>query len=182
VNLIGFSADDCFVCGAGQDGLLYIWDIETGETLTGQKMPSEVSVLRWVDQRKVNHYTSYDLVIGHSNILLYATLSYAAERGQWVLSMQPFTMPPGGNLIRSYLSLDVSNDGVFVYVGTTGGEMMVFRRDTGVFRACIPVCTGGTQSVVSLPNNDVVCSGGDGSICRLQGSDMSWRIVKEVSI
>jgi WD40 repeat protein len=180
-SIIAFSTDEHFICGGGSDGLFYVWDVETGEVVTAQKFPNEVTVMQWVEHRREHHYTIYDIVLGYGNVMVYGTLSYVPEKGQWALSLKPFTMPPGGSMVRSYLSSDLSCDGVFIYVGTAGGEVLVFRRDTGVFRACIPVCTNGVQGIVTLPNGELACGGGDGSVCILQGHDMSWRKIMEVS-
>lgn len=60
-------------------------------------------------------------------------------RMQWSLKTRAYTVPPTGGLIRNFHCVDISNDRVFVYVGTSSGEVMVYRRDTVVFRACIPV-------------------------------------------
>ena len=54
-------------------------------------------------------------------------------------------MPTSGGIKRSFNCVDNSADKTFVYVGTSAGEMMIYRRDTCVFRAVIPVCTNGLQ-------------------------------------
>tara|TARA_B110000090_G_scaffold15146_1_gene15220 strand:- start:327 stop:476 length:150 start_codon:yes stop_codon:yes gene_type:complete len=46
---------------------------------------------------------------------------------------------------------------------------MVYRRNARVFRACIPICTSGVQSVAVLPNGNVICGGGDKSLKVLMG-------------
>jgi hypothetical protein len=60
--------------------------------------------------------------------------------------------------------------------------MMVYRRDTHVFRACIPICSNGVQSLATLMNEDIVLGGGDGSVTILSGHDMSWHKIKTVII
>jgi WD40 repeat protein len=135
-----------------------------------------VSVLQWVEHRKVRQYDEYDLILGYGNLIHNAAMTFAPDRVQWNLKQTPFMM---GNMVRTFTALDVSKDGIFVYAGTPG-EMLVFRRDTGVFRACIPICSGGVQGIVTLPNDDVICAGGDGTICRVEGRDMTWRIVQKV--
>ena len=98
------------------------------------------------------------------------------DRVQWDLKMYNYAMPTGGGLIRTFTCIDLSNDKVSVYAGTTGGEMMVFRRDTRVFRACIPICTNGVQAIATLPTDDVICGGGDGTLTILSGQDMVWNL------
>lgn len=60
--------------------------------------------------------------------------------------------------------------------------MMVFRLDTKVFRACIPICTNGIHSVCALPSGDVLCGGGDGTLKVVSGSDMSWRMAHNTTL
>lgn len=182
VNLISFSTDERFVCAGGEDGLLYVWDLSTAEVVYATRLSSPASVLQWVDHKRLNHYTSYDLVVGCACTLYFATLSFAPDRVQWNMTMNPFATQPGGALVRTFTSLNLSPDLNFCYVGTEGGEIMVYRRDTKVFRACIPVCTKGVRSIATLPNGDLVCGGGDGTIKVLSGYDMGWRMLKECTL
>ena len=73
-------------------------------------------------------------------------LTYDPMRMQWSLKTRAYTVPPTGGLVRNFHCVDISNDRVFVYVGTSSGEVMVYRRDTVVFRACIPVSFAVFQS------------------------------------
>ena len=80
-----------------------------------------------------------------------------------------------------FSDVTVSSDQTSVYVGTTGGEVMVFRRGANVFRVCIPVCTKGVSSLTVIPRSgNIVCGGGDGTIHILEGSDMGWRVQAKV--
>jgi hypothetical protein len=94
--------------------------------------------------------------------------------------LQAYQVPPSGSLVRQFHCVDLSRDGLFVYVGTGAGEMMVYRRDTLVFRACIPVCTNGLQDLVTLRDDSVLCGGGDGAFVRVLGRDMSWQCADQV--
>ena len=181
VNLISISPDEKFLCGCGEDSLLYIWDLANGEVVFVQRVSSVVSVLQWADHRRVRQYDEYDIILGHGNLIWGGIFSFAPDRVQWSLKQTAFVMPPGGNMVRTFTALDLSNDGVFLYVGTSGGEMLVFRRDTGVFRACIPICSGGVNAIVTLSDN-IICAGGDGSICKLDGRDMTWHMSQKVKL
>jgi WD40 repeat protein len=180
-TILAFSADDKFLCGCGEDCLLYIWDLSTGEVVYGQKTPSAITVLAWAYQKKINHNIDYELVIGMNNVVSQGLLTYDSMRMQWSLKWRAYTVPPMGSLTRTFYCLDLSRDRVFVYIGTSSGEMMVYRRDTVVFRSCIPVCTNGLQDIVTLPDDSVICGGGDGAFVRLIGSDMTWQKSFEVS-
>ena len=109
-------------------------------------------------------------------------LQYEPARVQWVMKLTPYAMPSGGGLIRTFTTVDVSADECSILAGTTAGEMMVFRIDSGVFRACIPICTNGVQSLAALPDGGVVLGGGDGSVKRLEGSDMAWHMALETTV
>lgn len=124
---------------------------------------------------------TYELIVGLGNSLYKCPLTYEPMRVQWGMKMIPFALPPGGGIIRSFNCIDISRDGVFVFVGTSGGEVMVYRRDTSVFRCCVPVCSNGVNSVIYMPNDDIICCGGDGTIKRIQGRDMAWKMVHEVN-
>ena len=176
VNVIAFSTDEKMVSACGEDSLMYIWDVSTGEVIYGSKAASPISVLKWVDHKRKDYYTDYELVVCIGSEVKQALLTFLPDRVQWDLKMYNYTMPTGGGLIRTFTSVDLSNDKVSVYTGTTGGEMMVFRRDTRVFRACIPICTNGVQSIATLPTDDVICGGGDGTLTMLSGQDMVWNL------
>ena len=177
---MSISPDEKFLCGCGEDSLLYIWDISSGEVVYGQKTSYVVSVMKWAAHQKVRQYDEYGLVLGFGNLIWGGSFTFAPERVQWGLKLSASTMPPGGNMMRTFTALDFSLDRVFAFVGTSGGEMMIFRRDTGVFRACVPVCSGGVSGIVTLPNDIVICSGGDGNICKLEGRDMEWHVSQKV--
>lgn len=180
-NTLAFSPDEAFICGCDEDGLLYMWDLSTGEVVFGQKQANPVTVLIWAEAKKVSHNTAYELVLGVQSILYQALFTYDNQRMQWGMKLTAFSVPPSGGLIRTMLTVALSEDRLFVYVGTGSGEMMVYRRDTTVFRACIPVCTNGLQDIVVMDDGCVVAGGGDGTVVKLKGRDMAWQKIREVS-
>ncbi len=180
VNIIAFSTDERFICACGDDCLFYVWDLSTSEVIYGVRLPSPASVVKWVEHKKVGQYMQYELVLGYGNALFKCALTYDPSRVNWVMKQTPYTMSPSGSVVRNFLSIDLSPDTSFVYVGSSGGEVLVFKRDVGVFRACVPVCGSGCHGVAALGNGDVVCAGGDGSFKRIQGYDMAWQLVLDV--
>lgn len=158
-----------------------MWELATGEVVFGQRFPTPISVLMWLDHRHVHPYVSYEMVIGCGTTLSKAMFVYDPNKVQWGLSQQPYLLPPGGGIVRSYTCVDVSPDLEFVFVGTSGGEMLTLLRRTTVFRAIIPVCTNSLQTICCLPDGHVVCGGGDGSITKLTGRDMAWRVAAQVN-
>jgi hypothetical protein len=58
--------------------------------------------------------------------------------------------------------------------------MLVIRQDTGLYRAAIPIGSNGVKSIITLPDGDLITGGGDGSIKRISGSDITWECVQQV--
>ena len=114
VNIVAFSTDERLLCGCGEDSLLYIWDLTTGEVIYGQRLPTVVAVLQWVEHKLENRRIVYEMVLGVGSNLNKATLVYDPVRVQWSLKQQAFTVPPGGGIVRYFNCIDVSSDGVFV--------------------------------------------------------------------
>lgn len=177
VNAVAFSTDERFLCGMGEDCLLYIWELATGEVVYGTKLPCPASVLTWVEHKQENRRVSYELAIGFKNTVFRGDLIYDLGRVQWSLNLVPYAMPPGGSIIRCFTDVIASPDLTSIYVGTTGGEVMIYRRGATVFRACIPVCTQGVSCLMADPTTgNIICGGGDGTIHVLEGADMGWRV------
>jgi len=119
--------------------------------------------------------------MGIASTLYQGSFTYDSMRMQWSMKLKAYMTPPMGGLIRNFYSIDISKDRNFIYVGTSSGEMMVYRRDTTVFRACIPVCSNGLQDLLVLADDSVICGGGDGMLVKLIGVDMQWQKSIEVS-
>ncbi len=161
---------------------MYIWDTSTGECVFAQKQANPITVFKWADHQKVNHNVAYDMIIGVASTLHQGYYTYDSMRMQWSLRVKAFITPPMGGLVRNFYCIDISRDRNFIFVGTSSGEMMVYRRDTTVFRSCIPVCSNGLQDLLVLPDDTIVCGGGDGAVVKLIGADMQWQKSAEVSL
>lgn len=179
VNLLEFSDDSKFLLGSGDDSLLYIWDVLSGEVVYGQRFDKPVSVVKWggsfIDKRR----TSYELAVGSGSTMCKGYFFFDASRVQWTLELTPFALPSGG-LTRFFCSIEFSEDKQYVYVGSTGADLLIFRHDIGVYRAMIPVGSNGVRSLLRLPNGDLLCGGGDGTITVLRGEDLSWEAIDSV--
>jgi hypothetical protein len=162
--------------------MMYIWDLSTAEVVFGHKFLSPVSVMRWTSMYRDKHNIGYELVFGAGSVLYQGVFTYDDARVQWSMQLKSFQMPVQGALVRQFTSISLSPDHIYVYVGTAVGEVMVFRRDTVVFRACIPVCGNGLNDLVTMPNGSVLCGGGDGKLHVIRGKDTAWQVVTEVSL
>ena len=130
----------------------------------GQRLVSPASLLRWVERFQEGRRVGYELILGVGSTLNHCTFTFDSTRMQWSFKIQPFAHPSGG-LVRYFCSIDLSTDLSTIFVGTTGGDVLVYRRDTTVFRACIPVCSNGVQSILCLPNGCVNENNHDSILC-----------------
>jgi hypothetical protein len=160
---------------------MYIWDIATTEVIYCNRFPNPISVFTWIRNDQYSD-TCYDILFGLPTGLQKASLVYDQTRVIWNLKSTPFSTPPGSNNMRTFLGIAITADGNTALVGTSSGEMLVYRIDTKIYRASIPVCTGGLQCLVSMIDGSVICGGGDGTVNRLYGADLSWRILGKVSL
>lgn len=174
-NLLSISDDERFLCGCDEDSNMIIWDLLSSEVVGSIKLPAPATVQMWVDQKKQVHSIDYELVVGAGNLLYKTDFTYDTMRMQWSIKIKPYQMPVSGGIVRTFKCGCLTPDRLFVCLGTTGGEMMIYRRDTYVFRGIVPVCTNGLNDMVCLPDGAVVCGGGDGTISKLIGSDGAWR-------
>lgn len=178
-NILTFSDDERFVAGCDEDCNCLVWDMSSSEVVASKKMPAPISVLMWVDQKKAGHNVDYELVVGCQHILSQALFTYDSMRMQWSIDLKPYQMPVSGGIVREFMCCVQTPDKVFICVGTTGGEMMVYRRDTTVFRAILPVTSNGLKDIVCLEDGTIVCGGGDGHLVKLRGKDMAWEVMEK---
>lgn len=158
---------------------MYIWDIATTEVIYCNRFTNPILVFAWIQS---DHYSdkNYEIVYGSSTGLQKASLVYDSSRVIWNLKSSTFSTPPNSNSVRTFLSIAILADANTAVVGTTSGEMLVYRIDTKIYRVSIPVCTGGLQCLVPLVDGSVICGGGDGTVSRLYGVDLSWRVLGKV--
>ena len=180
VNILEFSEDSKYIIGCGDDSLLYIWEIMTGEVIYGQRFDKPVSVVKWANSYMDKRRTAYELAVGSGSTLCKGFFSFDASRVQWTLELKPFALPSGG-LTRFFSSIEFSEDKRYLYVGSTGADLLIYRHDIGVYRAMIPVGSNGVTSLYRLPNGDLLCGGADGTITTLRGEDLSWEALDSVS-
>lgn len=147
----------------------------------GARQQGPVTFLAWTDHYSESRRVVYELALGIGSTVYKGDFHFDPGRVQWVLKMKPYSVPAGG-VVRYFQSRTVSNDKKFLYVGSTGADVVVYRRDMTVFRSLIPVCPGGVQSLLILPNDDLLCGGGDGVLRKLVGEDMSWTMVQEAPL
>jgi len=189
VRILEFSPDERFLAGTGDDCLLYIWDMTTGEVIFGKKFDEPVILFEWgnLELSKGGRRASYEVLLvstggGPQDDVQKCKLEYDPIRAQWSLLMDNVNMPSGG-LARTYYSAMISADRQFMLCGTSVGDMLVFNMRNSVYRASVPVCSSGLVSLcVNNETGDVFCGGGDGTLKKLRGSDMRWELVSETML
>jgi WD40 repeat protein len=179
---LAFSPDERYLAASGQDCKVHIWDMTTGEMVTGKKAPSPVSLLTWGGVVGSGRRPTYNLVTAFASQVICDTLAYDMRTMQYGLSSEQCQMPPTG-LVREYHVSRITTDGDFFLAGTAGGDFVVFSMGSKVFRASVPVSNNGVLSMcVSSLSGDVYVGCGDGMIKKMAGRDDSWELLAEVKV
>ena len=174
VNVLKFSPDERFVCGCGDDCQLIIWEVSTGEIIYCEKTTKPISVLTW--------YSPVDIAYASAESLFIFKLRYDNYSCQYAINREQLMLPPSNHMGRTYNCVAMSVDNLFIYYGTSTGEVLVLRLDTKIFRASVNVCSHGVQSVKVLPSGQILCGGGDGTVNLLLGQDKTWQLQSLVSL
>jgi len=63
VRLLEFSPDERFLAGTGDDCLLYIWDMQTGEVIFGKKFDEPVILFEWGNLSEKGRRSTYEVLL-----------------------------------------------------------------------------------------------------------------------
>lgn len=180
-----FSPDGAFLAAWGRDGLLYVWDLRTGEVAYGKRYPSPLGIFQWVSISREGRRPTYQVVLSREAEVALHTLAFDAASRQWTFAGAPVALP-GAGLVREYLSSCAASagGGEYVAAGTTVGDLAVFNARNAVYRASLPVAGGGLTAVLSGPGGAgaLYCGAGDGTVKRVRGEDLRWQLEAEVSL
>jgi len=107
VRILEFSPDERFLAGTGDDCLLYIWDMTTGEVIFGKRFDEPVILFEWGRLEMKGRRAAYEVLLvstggGPQDDVQHCTLEYDPIRAQWSLGMGHVNMPSGG-LARTYI-------------------------------------------------------------------------------
>ncbi|CAM9173677.1 unnamed protein product [Ectocarpus sp. 12 AP-2014] len=172
---LSFSPDSRFLLGCGGDGLVYVWDTSTGELVTGKQYAEPSKLGEWTTVKLSGRRPVYEICLCTGNDVLALELRFDPSRRQWAISGGPMATPSSG-LRRQYKCSALLPGGGFLLCGTDVGDMVVFGVNAKVFRASVPVCSGGMLSVCTDHNTGAVfCGGGNGIIRKIVGADMVWQ-------
>ncbi|CAM9617784.1 unnamed protein product, partial [Discosporangium mesarthrocarpum] len=186
---LSFSPDQRFLLGCGLDCLVYVWDTSTGEVISGKKFAKPATLAQWGVVDESGRRPVYHVCLCISKEILALELGFDPVRRQWHLvgkmaspAFPPMAMPSSG-LNRHYHSLALGATEQMLVCGTDVGDMVVFSVDHKIYRASIPVCSGGLLSICADPATGmVICGAGDGFVRKVSGSDMAWQMMAETRL
>ncbi|CAM9664210.1 unnamed protein product [Chrysoparadoxa australica] len=180
VTRLHFSPDGRFLCGAGLDGLLYIWDAATGEVAYGKRYGKQVQLFQWGSIDTTGRRPVYNCSLCWTTDVMAMKLAFDPIRRQWHLSGDAMLIPSSG-LNRDYHTSLIYQD--YLLCGSNIGDMVVFRLGSWVYRASVPVCGGGLLSLCADEGSEsVFCGAGDGSVKKIVGNEMTWTMAAEVTL
>ncbi|CAM9091506.1 unnamed protein product [Hapterophycus canaliculatus] len=182
VRHLSFSPDQKFLLGCGGDRLVYVWDTSTGELVTGKQYPEPSSLGEWTAVKLSGRRPVYEICLCIGADFFALELNFDPSRRQWTISGGAMATPSSG-LRRSYNCSALLPGGEFLLCGTDVGDMVVFGVGARVFRASVPISSGGMLAICSDHATGVVyCGGGNGVIRKIVGADMVWQQEMETKL
>lgn len=203
VTSLSFSHDEKFLASAGEN-MVCIWDLETGAYASGYNLPATPSFVTWgpklteFNQRR----PKYKLVCGSEQGIKLLDYSFEVMTMQFALSGVDVVMAgrQSGGFTRTYHCATLTEDGVFAFVGTKTGEIIVINVPNAVIRTSIQVAVGGVLSLSMFGDRIYIGGGGlifffspfyqfklkkcqiiekktDGKLTVLQGNDKVWNVI-----
>ena len=176
VTLLEFSQDDKFLSAAGLDNTLFTWEVQTGYKCFHRVYEFPISFIHWTTitrakdtSRNTNSsYCDYTITIANNTTLFYLEFYFELRTMQYNVKYSNFTLPSTG-FIRNYTCGFYDEKYNCLYLGTTGGELIVFSLDNLFFKSSFNVINNGVTDMIFLPESEeILVSGGDGKIKKVQ--------------
>lgn len=179
---LAFSPDERYLIATGLDSLMYIWDMQTGEVVTGQKSPQPITLVAWGAVHGAGgRRPTYQISTAYSTQVMVNNFGYDPRSMQYQLDAQPCTMPTTG-MVREYNGARMTHNGEFLVAGCSSGEFAVFNTAVRVFRASVPVGSNGVLCLALDPEGNLYLGCGDGMIKKMAGRDDRWELLAEVKV
>eukprot|EP00658_Telonema_sp_P-2_P025115 TRINITY_DN20112_c0_g1_i4.p1 TRINITY_DN20112_c0_g1~~TRINITY_DN20112_c0_g1_i4.p1 ORF type:complete len:428 (-),score=108.87 TRINITY_DN20112_c0_g1_i4:363-1646(-) len=98
----------------------------------------------------------------------------------YVLSTEECNLPSSG-MVRDYICGVLDSSMRFLLAGTSSGDLGVFDIVGRVFRASVPVSSGGVGAICT--HGELVYTGsGDGVLRKMTGHDLNWGMLAETKL
>lgn len=173
VNLLEFSQDDKFLAVAGQDNSFSIWEVSTGHKSYGRLYEFPISFMMWTqisrssDASSTSEVNDYTITLSNMTGLFYYYFVFELRSMQYVIKNGKFTFPSTG-FARNYTSGFYDDTTKTMYLGTSGGELILFNMANLYFKNSFNVINNGVSSIVFVKeDNEIIVGGGDGKVKKI---------------
>ena len=176
VLALAFSPDERYLAALGQNNVLYIWDMQSGEVVVGTQYGSSVGTVKWIAVDTSSRRPSYTFMVSNKNLVEVSTLRYDVACMKYVLSKEVCGLPSSG-LIRDYKVACVDPTERFVVLGTDACEFCVFSvtPEKGyMFRHNQPAVGKGGITSLAYCRDLLFVGSGDGTLAKYRGEDRRW--------
>eukprot|EP00744_Colponema_vietnamica_P009814 GILI01013927.1.p1 GENE.GILI01013927.1~~GILI01013927.1.p1 ORF type:complete len:623 (+),score=120.64 GILI01013927.1:91-1959(+) len=180
VTRLTFSPDGVFLAATGENQVLLVWDLRTGEVIHSRRSEVPCSLISWGAISGNSRHPSYVLLTAYQNQTFVNRLDFDVRSMQYATSTTKCQLPSTG-LSRVYTVSCVDSSGEFLLAGSTGGDFSVFSISSAIYRASVPVSSNGLLSLCMGP--DCLYAGaGDGKLKKLSGRDTRWSLEAETQL
>jgi WD40 repeat protein len=189
VKTIKFSEDDRFLVAIGEGSRngndMAVWDMQNGSVVQYLKHPKPATCLCWgrtvvADASRRVKTPKYSIYTFHAQMVQAHFLEYDIRTMHFSLTTQKFRFPSTG-LTRTYYDCCLGPTPGELLAGTSVGELVVFNAEHLLYRAALPIVTGGLLSL-ACAGSFVFVGAGDGKCKKLQGNDQYWSVVGETQV
>jgi len=182
VVAMDFTSDGQFLCASGQNQVICVWSMETGERIYSRRTEQCVTMLCMGSPCVTQgaRYPYYQMCTADSQNVLLHRIEFDLRTMSYGLQSDRFQLPASG-LQRHYTCGYIRNE-EFLVAGTTAGDLCVFSLPNKIFRSSIPVCNGGIASLVPAQENVIFLGSGDGKIKGIVGDDVVWEVISDATL
>ena len=189
VTLLEFSQDDKFLCAAGLDNTFFTWEVNTGYKCFNRVYEFPITFIYWTTifkskdtiSNKSSNIYDYTITIGNNTTLFYLNFYFELRTMQYNVKYSNFTLPSTG-FVRNYTCGFYDEKYNCLYLGTTGGELIIFSLDNLFFKSSVNVINNGVTDMIFLPETEeIIISGGDGKIKKVTRSMDSKEVSRDIA-
>jgi cilia- and flagella-associated protein 52 len=180
VKMLSFSPDDKYLAAYGGNNMLVIWDCRDGTAVHTRVFEFPLTVISWGQMftAKNDKHPSYIFIFSNNMDIYVGTFEYEIASMQYVMKQGKCQLPSSG-LKRSYTCSAACGENL--YLGTQGGEVVIFNIFNRLYKGCVQVCKNGLYSIYA--NSSLLfAGGGDGKLKKVAITDKGWMVEKEIQL